>query len=171
MRHYGPYSVFHLIDTQYAKRLQHLTHFFHHIFFRNFLHFFCKNACRFKKMLYLCKRNRTNSAAGSEHLPYKQRVGGSNPSSSTKLLSYLITLIYSHLIQNLSDCFCMYSIKACKKNKGPFRPLFHLFKIFCADIKVFAVNINTRETLCYLINLYDIAFFQFVFNAIFCSRP
>ena len=27
------------------------------------------------------------SAAGSEHLPYKQRVGGSNPSSPTKLMN------------------------------------------------------------------------------------
>ena len=26
------------------------------------------------------------SAAGSEHLPYKQRVGGSNPSSPTDML-------------------------------------------------------------------------------------
>ena len=26
------------------------------------------------------------SAAGSEHLPYKQRVGGSNPSSPTKVM-------------------------------------------------------------------------------------
>ena len=29
---------------------------------------------------------RTFSSAGLEHLPYKQRVGGSNPSTSTKLL-------------------------------------------------------------------------------------
>ena len=30
----------------------------------------------------LCKR--VLSSAGSEHLPYKQRVGGSNPSTPTK---------------------------------------------------------------------------------------
>jgi hypothetical protein len=29
------------------------------------------------------------SSAGSEHLPYKQRVGGSNPSAPTKSLRYL----------------------------------------------------------------------------------
>ena len=58
--------------------------------------------CRFKKSAYLCTRNReTNneqnkkqqvhrkqkrafSSAGSEHLPYKQRVGGSNPSTPTE---------------------------------------------------------------------------------------
>ena len=38
-------------------------------------------------MSYLCTRNRKRefSSAGSEHLPYKQRVGGSNPSTPTKL--------------------------------------------------------------------------------------
>ena len=30
------------------------------------------------------KRYRAFSSAGSEHLPYKQRVGGSNPSTPTK---------------------------------------------------------------------------------------
>ena len=29
------------------------------------------------------KRHRAFSSAGSEHLPYKQRVGGSNPSTPT----------------------------------------------------------------------------------------
>ena len=33
--------------------------------------------------------NREFSSAGSEHLPYKQRVGGSNPSTPTTI-SYLI---------------------------------------------------------------------------------
>ena len=36
---------------------------------------------------YLCTRFqevRAFSSAGSEHLPYKQRVGGSNPSTPTK---------------------------------------------------------------------------------------
>ena len=36
---------------------------------------------------YLCNRfqeARAFSSAGSEHLPYKQRVGGSNPSTPTK---------------------------------------------------------------------------------------
>ena len=43
-----------------------------------------------KKRLYLCTAFENNegvrafSSAGSEHLPYKQRVGGSNPSTPTK---------------------------------------------------------------------------------------
>ena len=38
-----------------------------------------------KKSTYLCTRNnkRALSSAGLEHLPYKQRVGGSNPSAPT----------------------------------------------------------------------------------------
>ena len=31
----------------------------------------------------LLQRERAFSSAGSEHLPYKQRVGGSNPSTPT----------------------------------------------------------------------------------------
>ena len=37
-------------------------------------------------MMYLCTRNsqeRAFSSVGLEHLPYKQRVGGSNPSTPT----------------------------------------------------------------------------------------
>ena len=40
----------------------------------------------FRKMYYLCTRLRkvrALSSAGLEHLPYKQRVGGSNPSAPT----------------------------------------------------------------------------------------
>ena len=47
--------------------------------------------CRIKRKPYLCTRFpqkggrvRANSAVGSERLPYKQKVGGSNPSSPTK---------------------------------------------------------------------------------------
>jgi hypothetical protein len=45
--------------------------------------------------MYLCtalekgyKKQREFSSAGSEHLPYKQRVGGSNPSTPTKVFIY-----------------------------------------------------------------------------------
>ena len=34
------------------------------------------------------ERARAFSSAGSEHLPYKQRVGGSNPSTPTQRKSY-----------------------------------------------------------------------------------
>ena len=43
------------------------------------------------------KRPRGISSAGSEHLPYKQRVTGSNP--------VFPTLIYSYLVAALSKCF------------------------------------------------------------------
>ena len=36
------------------------------------------------------KSERAFSSAGSEHLPYKQRVGGSNPSTPTERLSNII---------------------------------------------------------------------------------
>ena len=42
--------------------------------------------CRTQKLHYICIRNqatRALSSAGSEHLVYTQRVGGSNPSAPT----------------------------------------------------------------------------------------
>ncbi len=41
-----------------------------------------KNTLNFASLL---RRTRAFSSAGSEHLPYKQRVGGSNPSTPTKI--------------------------------------------------------------------------------------
>ena len=44
---------------------------------------------RYQETPYLCNgfsEQRTLSSAGLERLPYKQRVGGSNPSASTKKL-------------------------------------------------------------------------------------
>ena len=35
--------------------------------------------------LHRFKQERVLSSAGSEHLPYKQRVGGSNPSAPTRV--------------------------------------------------------------------------------------
>ena len=56
--------------------------------------FFCKKVKKVAekfggtgKSYYLCNRLRkvrALSSAGLEHLPYKQRVGGSNPSTPTK---------------------------------------------------------------------------------------
>ena len=46
--------------------------------------------CSYQKKPYLCSAFQNDggfrafSSAGSEHLPYKQRVGGSNPSTPTK---------------------------------------------------------------------------------------
>ena len=56
----------------------------------NFIFFKKKNPsilCRVQKLHYICIRNqaiRALSSAGSEHLVYTQRVGGSNPSAPTK---------------------------------------------------------------------------------------
>lgn len=50
--------------------------------------FFPKKFWRFGKSDYLCTRlqeARALSSAGLEHLPYKQRVGGSNPSAPTRV--------------------------------------------------------------------------------------
>ena len=67
----------------------------------------CPNPCVVKKKVLLLHRLskkektvtpsegndtkvfRALSAAGSEHLPYKQRVGGSNPSTPTLLRNYI----------------------------------------------------------------------------------
>ena len=56
------------------------------IFSRNFLKIIVEKFGGIKKTSYLCnaKAKRAFSSAGSEHLPYKQRVGGSNPSTPTK---------------------------------------------------------------------------------------
>lgn len=48
-----------------------------------------------KKKSYLCNRLRkvrALSSAGLEHLPYKQRVGGSNPSTPTMVKVFQQTL-------------------------------------------------------------------------------
>ena len=46
------------------------------------------------------KRKRAFSSAGSEHLPYKQRVGGSNPSTPTSLS---LTLLIPHSSFSVRD--------------------------------------------------------------------
>ena len=51
----------------------------------------------FKKTPYLCTRlqkARAFSSAGLEHLPYKQRVGGSNPSTPTKEFRSILGLFF-----------------------------------------------------------------------------
>ena len=58
-------------------------------FYMPWLKIFTKMFCGFGKTYYLCNRLRqvrALSSAGLEHLPYKQRVGGSNPSAPTTLI-------------------------------------------------------------------------------------
>ena len=49
-----------------------------------------------KKYAYLCIaiKKRALSSAGLEHLPYKQRVGGSNPSAPTKDFKMILEVIF-----------------------------------------------------------------------------
>ena len=51
-----------------------------------------KNTLNFASLL---RRTRAFSSAGSEHLPYKQRVGGSNPSTPTTKLSTAESFFYT----------------------------------------------------------------------------
>ena len=62
----------------------------------------CTKICKMKNFVYLCTAQAKNwefSSAGSEHLPYKQRVGGSNPSTPTKTKSGHFDRFF---------CFCEY---------------------------------------------------------------
>ncbi len=52
-----------------------------------------KNTFNFASLL---RRTRAFSSAGSEHLPYKQRVGGSNPSTPTTKLSTSESFFCAH---------------------------------------------------------------------------
>ncbi len=65
--------------------------------------FFSKKIWHCTKRSYLCNPNerkaftkRELSSAGSEHLPYKQRVDGSNPPAPTKSLAILRGFFYAH---------------------------------------------------------------------------
>ena len=57
-------------------------------FYSRFFNFFFNFICREKTLIYICiafeqRVQRAVSSAGSEHLVYTQRVGGSNPSPPT----------------------------------------------------------------------------------------
>ena len=63
-------------------------------------------ATLFRKGNERSKINRAISSAGSEHLVYTQRVGGSNPSSPTKPTLCWLYNLYSSIAQlvRASDC-------------------------------------------------------------------
>ena len=79
-----------------------------------------------KKTSYLCTRlqeMRAFSSVGLEHLPYKQRVGGSNPSTPTKSSEairdsffvkyqkkYVLTRNFFILISYFSFILCTFAI-------------------------------------------------------------
>ena len=69
-----------------------------------------------KKCSYLCNRLqevRAFSSAGLEHLPYKQRVGGSNPSTPTKGCFPVVPIL------DCRDFFCLY---ICFSSLGSSKP-------------------------------------------------
>ena len=68
--------------------------------------------CQFAEMWYLCtafQRKWALSSAGSELLPYKQRVGGSNPSAPTKHSFLLICNLNNGRIAQLVQSICLTS--------------------------------------------------------------
>ena len=56
----------------------------------------------------LRKKPRAFSSAGSEHLPYKQRVGGSNPSTPTEGSYFSCRMLFGRLAQ-LVQSICLTS--------------------------------------------------------------
>ena len=62
--------------------------------------------CIYQKKPYLCSAFQNDegfrafSSAGSEHLPYKQRVGGSNPSTPTQKSTFRWTFFYCRHLSN-----------------------------------------------------------------------
>jgi hypothetical protein len=67
--------------------------------------------------LYLHSLLRGFSSAGSEHLPYKQRVGGSNPSTPTTRRGCLkrATSLFLADVSDLRGCFRPAWIRIAKK--------------------------------------------------------
>jgi hypothetical protein len=74
------------------------------IFFCEMLVAYKKNGCIFASS----KESRGLSSAGSEHLPYKQRVTGSNPVAPTTKKSlakaglFFFLVIHSHFLLNVN---------------------------------------------------------------------
>ena len=62
--------------------------------------------------LHSLTRTRAFSSAGLEHLPYKQRVGGSNPSTPTQNRQHQGAVgffLYAHSCHDFAACVCCLS--------------------------------------------------------------
>ena len=82
---------------------------------------FAEKVCQFKKNvvpLHRFLKERAFSSAGSEHLPYKQRVGGSNPSTPTPKTSTFPTLRFFYLCYNCPSCYDWVKIGAALSSLG-----------------------------------------------------
>ena len=97
----------------------------------------------FKKTPYLCTRlqkARAFSSAGLEHLPYKQRVGGSNPSTPTRS-SKAIWDSFFDINDNLDNLRQLYFVKYQKINKAEAN--FSLFTLlFSLLFRTFALSLR-----------------------------
>ena len=110
--------------------------------------FFCFNFSS-----YLCTRLqkvRALSSAGLEHLPYKQRVGGSNPSAPTKEfrnysgLFFLFFLRYDYFVSDVNSLFIVGLLLNIKKNALS-QEIFHLSSV---NFQLFFVSLHSHLREC-----------------------
>ena len=123
-----------------------------------------KSPCGIEKKQYLCnafgERHITNrmhirafSSAGSEHLPYKQRVGGSNPSTPTYLV--ILQIHFGRLAQ-LVQSICLTSRGSGvripqRPQKKSYKKLCDFFCVFIDDLIKLLGELNGRiETIQFL---------------------
>ena len=101
-------------------------------------------------------RPRAFSSAGSEHLPYKQRVGGSNPSTPTSNFSLVLTSIAFWAFSSAGSEHLPYkqrvggsnpstpTSKSQLKTNFPFGRLAQLVQSICLTSRGSAVRIRQR---------------------------
>ena len=102
---------------------------------------------------YLCTRLqkvRALSSAGLEHLPYKQRVGGSNPSAPTKEfrnysgLFFLFFLRYDYFVSDVNSLFIVGLLLNIKKNALS-QEIFQLSTVY---FQLFFVSLHSHLREC-----------------------
>ena len=101
---------------------------------------------------YLCTRLqkvRALSSAGLAHLPYKQRVGGSNPSAPTKEFqiirnSFLLFLRYDYPLSDVIRHFTVSLLLNIKKNALS-QEIFHLSSV---NFQLFFVSLHSHLREC-----------------------
>ena len=102
---------------------------------------------------YLCTRLqkvRALSSAGLEHLPYKQRVGGSNPSAPTKEfrnysgLFFLFFLRYDYFVSDVNSLFIVGLLLNIKKNALSQE----IFQLSTVNFQLFFVSLHSHLREC-----------------------
>jgi hypothetical protein len=88
---------------------------------------------------------RAFSAAGSEHLPYKQRVGGSNPSTPTIPFHKRFKLVKRYPHANVDTFFCIYTFRkeniAVNKNSARHETHAILLRVFVFLRRLFVLKV------------------------------